>query len=63
LQGKIKRLAGVKGRIVDSGSRAYVLQYAKKESLLLLPWLYYDPGVPCLERKRAQYHYFLTKID
>ena len=63
LQGRIKRLASVQGRIVDSGSRAYAIQYAKKESLVLLPWLYYHPGVPCLERKRAQYHYFLTKID
>jgi signal peptidase I len=62
LQEKIERLVGVKGRIVNHGDSAYTIQYAKKDSLMFLSWLYYHPDLPCLERKRAQYHDYLAKI-
>jgi hypothetical protein len=28
------------------------LRFAKNDSLKLLPWIYYKPGLPCLKRKR-----------
>jgi hypothetical protein len=62
LQVKITRLMGVKGSIVNPQSGALALQYAKRESLILLARLYHHPNVPCLERKRAQYHDYLVKI-
>lgn len=30
------------------------LRYAKRESVMLLRWMYYDDGVPCLRRKRER---------
>ncbi len=37
------------------------LRFAKKESLKILPWIYYRPGLPCLNRKRKIAERFLTK--
>ncbi|MFH1198595.1 MAG: LAGLIDADG family homing endonuclease [Candidatus Omnitrophota bacterium] len=38
------------------------LRFAKKESLKLLPWIYYRPGLPCLSRKRKVAEEFLKNL-
>jgi hypothetical protein len=54
LRGELNRLLGTSGGIGGGkGGRARVLTYAKKDSIRLIRWMYYDPDVPCLERKRA----------
>ena len=45
-----------KNRIVPLWS----LKFAKKDSLKILSWIYYDPSVPCLERKRAIANRFIA---
>lgn len=35
------------------------LRFAKKDSLKILPWIYYDSSLPCLERKRKIAERFL----
>jgi len=62
MQDKIKELLSIKGTIVASGS-IWAIQYAKRESLRFLSWVYYHRNAPCLERKRAKYHDYLTKMD
>lgn len=47
----LKRIMGTRGAVLRT-SREWALQYAKKDSLKLLRWMYYSPDVPCLERKR-----------
>lgn len=45
----------IQGHITKSNSHsAYQLKYAKRESLKLLPKLYYDKEVVCLSRKRLK---------
>lgn len=51
LQRKIKRLYKIKGRI-GAVCRAWSLTYAKKESKILLPLIYYHTKLPFLNRKR-----------
>lgn len=52
IQNKIKRLLGINGHITKAkSSSVYQLKYAKKETLLLLPRLYYSPEVIHLGRK------------
>jgi len=41
---------------------AWTLRFAKNESLKLLSWLYYKPGLPCLNRKRKIAEKFLLGI-
>ncbi len=43
--------------------RLYVslVAYAKRESLRLLRWMYYSPGVPCLVRNRAKAEQFMEE--
>ena len=38
----------------------YSLQFAKKDAVALLRWIYYASDVPCLARKRAIAAPFLT---
>jgi hypothetical protein len=58
MQNTLGRLVEVGGYIVASGG-VCSLRYAKRDSLRLLRWLYYDTDVPCLERKRARFCDFL----
>ncbi|MDP3894272.1 hypothetical protein, partial [Nocardioides sp.] len=59
LQNKIKTLAGLSGAIIKNRPAdehrvpIWELKFAKKESLKLIDWIYYQPDIPCLERKRA----------
>ena len=50
LQKRIKYLLNINGYI-QKGTRTYVLIYAKKESLVMLPFLYPKRKIPCLQRK------------
>lgn len=53
LQKSISKLAKITGHITKSkNSSVYQLKYAKKDSLKLIPRLYYDKNVMCLSRKR-----------
>ena len=58
LQSQIKKLAGMNGAFICNKQRIenhvsmWELKFAKTESLKLLHWIYYDPSLPCLERKR-----------
>lgn len=39
------------------------LRYAKKESLQIVGWMYYERDIPCLDRKRAIAERFLLRLD
>lgn len=53
LQEKINKLIGIVGHITTTGKTPMTtLKYAKNESLILLPEIYYNPHVICLSRKR-----------
>jgi len=54
LRKEIHRRLKIKGHITGNGETgtAYQLKYAKKESLKLLPKMYYNSRVLCLSRKR-----------
>lgn len=59
LRSKIIHLIKIKGFLIEQKltksyqtSSLWTLRFAKKESLKLLSWIYYDSSVPCLERKR-----------
>ena len=46
---------GVGGHITLSGNRkAYHLNYAKKEALVIIKKMYYNPDVVCLSRKKIK---------
>ena len=63
LQKYIQKLLKIKGHITKSvGNSVYQLKYAKKESLQLLPKMYYDRQVPHLSRKRKKIEHVLGKI-
>ena len=51
IQKQINRLLKINGWI-ESGNRVYRLTYAKLESKVLLPFLYYNKRIPFLKRKR-----------
>ena len=59
------RLIGVTGVIemkLTPGRRPiWLLRYAKRESIRLLHWMYYQPSVPCLHRKRANAAQFMSR--
>lgn len=59
LQERITQLWGIKGYVQPSGGGTYELIYAKHSALLLLPRLYYNKFVPCLERKHKLVKPFL----
>jgi hypothetical protein len=51
----IRTFLNIKGHVTKSiNDSAYQLKYAKRESLILLPKLYYDNRVVCLSRKRKK---------
>jgi hypothetical protein len=60
----VERLVGVHGAVEvrrEAGrSPAWCLRYAKRESLVVLRWIYYAPQIPCLERKRVRAEAFLS---
>ena len=60
LQDKINKLLGIKGSI-NPGKGVWKLEYAKKESLRLIPIIYYNSSVPCLKRKRETIEFILKK--
>lgn len=67
LQTNLERQLGVRGGTFKSKPRAnrsevWTLKYAKNDSLKVLRWLYYAPGVPCLRRKRDQVLSWLSQI-
>lgn len=67
---KLKENIDIKGDISNDGNRKrdtnrktlWRLRFAKKASLRLLPWLYYNPAIPCLERKRETAERFMIKF-
>lgn len=52
------KLINIKGaliyrkRQIENRTDMWELKYCKKDSIKLLSWLYYNPKVPCLKRKR-----------
>jgi hypothetical protein len=64
VQGSIIRLVGARGAISINRKPAarplYALRYGKRESIPVLRWCYYAPGLPCLARKRARAAPFLS---
>ncbi|MBU2540256.1 hypothetical protein KJ786_03810 [Patescibacteria group bacterium] len=50
LRQKIKDLINIKGHIVRTNG-FYRLKYAKNESKILIPKMFYRRNVPCLRRK------------
>lgn len=55
LRKEISRRIEIKGHVTKAEkSSVYQLKYAKRESLKLIPKLYYDKRVPCLLRKRSK---------
>ncbi|MDO8537244.1 MAG: hypothetical protein Q7R94_03285, partial [bacterium] len=51
----IRKALQIKGHVTKSAQHSvYQLKYAKKESLKLLPKLYYNNDVVCLSRKRTK---------
>ena len=61
LNSSIEQLFGVRGTIRFQ-SRAYTLEYAKKNSIILLRKLYYKKDLLCLERKHSKIIYALGII-
>jgi hypothetical protein len=59
LQATLDRLLGISGAI-DQKTRVWSLTLAKSDSLTLLPHLYYQSDLPCLQRKKAQLAEFLN---
>ncbi len=63
VQATIQRLTGAGGAIhlqIKRGHQPiHVLRYAKRESIIVLRWMYYSLDVPCLARKRAKASPFL----
>lgn len=62
----VHRLTNVEGSIgVEKrpGSHSvWRLRYAKSHSIQLLRWMYYAPGIPCLDRKRTTAEKFLSPL-
>ena len=50
LRYRIESLFGVKG-FIRKAPRIFMLTYSKRESLTLLPHLYHNQNIPCLQRK------------
>ena len=69
LQNKIKTLVGINGAVIKSVPSdqhrvpIWILQFAKKESVRLISWIYYKQNIPCLERKRETATRALTTIS
>ncbi|MBI2052577.1 MAG: LAGLIDADG family homing endonuclease [Candidatus Sungbacteria bacterium] len=55
LKNTITKLIGLKGHVTKGqNSSIYQLKYAKSESLKLIPLIYYDDNVSCLNRKKIK---------
>lgn len=60
LRSQIKKLVGLNGALICNKPRIenrvpmWELKFAKVESLKLLRWIYYNPNLPCLERKQRR---------
>ncbi len=58
LRQKINKLASVKGAFIVNKPKSvkyvpvYEIKFAKKESIELLKWIYYQENLPCLKRKK-----------
>ncbi len=52
LRSELSYLTGISGHIIPFNKSVYQLRFAKEESLVLIRKMYYNPRVPCLERKR-----------
>lgn len=66
LRATVHRLTNVNGTI-DVRKRLghhplWKLRYAKTAAIRLLRWMYYAPGIPCLQRKRATAEKFLGPV-
>ncbi len=61
LRDELEKLLGIKGSIGKTRS-IWQLKYAKKESRMLIPKMYYKKKLPCLKRKREKIENIL-KID
>lgn len=52
LRKNLKKYIGINGHITQDGNNiAYQLKYAKKESIILIPKLYYRKNLPILKKK------------
>lgn len=54
MKGKIKTILGVEGKITKSGRSAFQLMFAKKNSIILWPKLYYSNDIMYLSRKKSK---------
>ncbi len=55
LQNELKSNLGVVGHIVQDGRKvSFQLKYAKKEALVIINKMYYNPSVICLSRKKLK---------
>lgn len=59
LRKQIAHLTNIHGWL-EPANRVWRLTYAKKESKLLLPLIYYAKNIPCLKRKRKIIEQFLS---
>jgi len=46
----------------DQTTSLWALKFAKKDSIKLLSWIYYNPEVPCLKRKRGIAEKFMRSL-
>jgi hypothetical protein len=65
LRTRVAALLGIRGCVTTqrhplSTVPLYALQFAKREAITLLRWIYYAPNLPCLSRKRAIAEPFLV---
>lgn len=61
ISAKNQRLIGVAGSSIRKSPRAFTLAYGKKDSLLLYKFMYYEPTVISLGRKRLKLESFIKK--
>jgi len=64
IQESIKEILSIEGALTSYLRKnrkfpLWKLRFAKKESLKILPWIYYRSGLPCLARKRKIAERFL----
>ena len=69
LYAKIISLAGIKAALIKNAPGSedrvpiWVIKVAKKNSLKLLPWIYYDENLPMLKRKRTKARVAIQSIS
>lgn len=66
LQERLRIQPGVRGGSIhevvrEDGRRCSKLSFGKFDSTMLLRWIYADPSVPCLERKRAVWSRYVAR--